>query len=195
MSWMSRKQKAVAISTAEIEYIAISMISCEVAWLQKLLSELFVHMMNTTVILCDNQRGGFNYWGISYSMIAPEDRHQTLPYLEYGKSMSEEAPSHWDWCTSRRHFVKALGKGEICDFPERLGVVERPSYKGPACCMHWALRALGGLGYLLEQHTTTGRLTLPWCCTMYKMTGSTFPCDTLWQLWNKMISSLVDWDD
>ena len=56
---MSREQKSVAISTSETEYIAMSMISCEVAWLYKLLSELFVHMMNTTVILCDNQ-GGFD---------------------------------------------------------------------------------------------------------------------------------------
>jgi len=54
---MSKKQKSVAISTAETEYIAMSMISCEAAWLQKLLSELLVHMMNTSVILCDNQRG------------------------------------------------------------------------------------------------------------------------------------------
>ena len=139
--------------------------------------------------------GGFDYWGISYLMIAPADRQHILPYLGYGKSMGEEAPSHWDWCTGRRHFVKAPGKGQICDFPERLGVVERPSYKGPTCCMHWALGALGGLGYLLEQHTTTGRLTLSWWCAMYKMTCSTFPCDTPWWLWNRMISSPVGLDD
>ena len=53
---MSRKQKSVAISTIEIEYIATSMISCEAVWLQKFLSELIVHMMNTTIILCENQR-------------------------------------------------------------------------------------------------------------------------------------------
>ena len=46
----------VALSTIETEYIATSMISCEAAWLWKLFSELFVHMMNTTVILCDNHR-------------------------------------------------------------------------------------------------------------------------------------------
>lgn len=40
----------------ETEYIAMSMILYEVAWLWKLLSELFVHMINTIVILCDNQR-------------------------------------------------------------------------------------------------------------------------------------------
>ena len=53
---MSRKQKSVALSTAEAEYIAASIAFCEVVWLRKLFSELFVHMMNTTVILCDNQR-------------------------------------------------------------------------------------------------------------------------------------------
>ena len=51
---MSKKQKSVAISTAETKYIAMSMISYEAAWLWKLFSELFVHMMNTTVILYDN---------------------------------------------------------------------------------------------------------------------------------------------
>lgn len=144
--------------------------------------------------LCQPE-GGVDYWGISYSMIAPTDRHQILPYLGYGKSMSEEAPSHWHWCTGCGHFVKAPGKGQICDFPEWLGVIERPSYKGPACCMDWALGAQGGLWYLLEQHTTTGRFTLPWQCAMYKMIGSTFPCDTPWRLWDRMISSPVGRDD
>ena len=53
---MSRKQKSVTLSTTKAEYIADSMAFCEAVWLLKLFSELFVHMMNTTVILCDNQR-------------------------------------------------------------------------------------------------------------------------------------------
>eukprot|EP00253_Pinus_taeda_P016818 PITA_16818 len=57
ISWMSRKQKSVALSTAEAEYIAASMASCEAVWLQKLFSELFGFTLDTTVILCDNQSG------------------------------------------------------------------------------------------------------------------------------------------
>ena len=57
ISWMSRKQKSVAISVAETEYIAKSVILCEAAWLWKLLSKLFVHMMDTTVIFRVNQVG------------------------------------------------------------------------------------------------------------------------------------------
>eukprot|EP00253_Pinus_taeda_P010757 PITA_10757 len=52
-----RKQKSVALSTAEAKYIAASMASHEVVWLRKLFSELFGHVLNTIVILCDNQSG------------------------------------------------------------------------------------------------------------------------------------------
>jgi len=54
---MRRKQKSVALSTAEAKYIAVSMASCEVVWLRKLFSELFGHVLDTTVILCINQSG------------------------------------------------------------------------------------------------------------------------------------------
>jgi len=53
-SWMSRKQKLVALSTAEVEYIASSMASCEIVWLRKLFSELFGFTLYTTMIVCDN---------------------------------------------------------------------------------------------------------------------------------------------
>jgi len=57
ISWMSRKQKSVALSTIETEYIATSMACCEAIWLRKLFSELFEHVLDTTMISCDNQSG------------------------------------------------------------------------------------------------------------------------------------------
>eukprot|EP00253_Pinus_taeda_P035772 PITA_35772 len=54
ISWMSRKQKLVALSAAEAEYIASSMASCEAVWLRKLFNELFGFTLDITVILCDN---------------------------------------------------------------------------------------------------------------------------------------------
>ena len=54
---MSRRQKSVALSTVEAEYIPASMASCEAVWLRKLFSELFGHVLYTIVILCDNQSG------------------------------------------------------------------------------------------------------------------------------------------
>eukprot|EP00253_Pinus_taeda_P010047 PITA_10047 len=54
ISWMSRKQNSMALSTIEVEYIAASMASYEVVWLRKLFSEMFEFTLDTIVILCDN---------------------------------------------------------------------------------------------------------------------------------------------
>ena len=53
-SWGSRKQKSVALSSAEVEYMATSTASCEAIWLRKLLVNLLKEKMEATNILCDN---------------------------------------------------------------------------------------------------------------------------------------------
>ena len=51
ISWFSRKQTSVALSSAEAEYI----VALEAVWLRKLLVGLFGHMLEPTIIRCDNQ--------------------------------------------------------------------------------------------------------------------------------------------
>ena len=41
ISWFSRKQSYVSLSTAEAEYVAACSASCEAVWMRKLLSDLF----------------------------------------------------------------------------------------------------------------------------------------------------------
>ena len=41
ISWFSRKQSCVALSTDEAEYVAACSASCEAVWLRKLLYDLF----------------------------------------------------------------------------------------------------------------------------------------------------------
>jgi hypothetical protein len=55
ISWKSRKQSSIALSTIEVEYIVACSASCEAIWLRKLLTGLFDMEMEETVILCDNQ--------------------------------------------------------------------------------------------------------------------------------------------
>ena len=55
ISWLSKKQSSVALSTAKAEYSAACSASCEAIWLQKLLLNLFDLKMDATMILCDNQ--------------------------------------------------------------------------------------------------------------------------------------------
>jgi hypothetical protein len=55
ISWQSRKQSSIALSTTEAEYIVRCSASCEAIWLRKLLTDLFDLEMEATMILCDNQ--------------------------------------------------------------------------------------------------------------------------------------------
>jgi hypothetical protein len=55
ISWSSKKQGSIAQSTAEDEYIAASDASKEAVWLRKLVSGLFGHNLDKTVVHCDNQ--------------------------------------------------------------------------------------------------------------------------------------------
>jgi len=54
ISWMSRKQEKVDLSSVEAKYVAGYEVSREAVWLRKLLSDLFKGPMDPTVILCDN---------------------------------------------------------------------------------------------------------------------------------------------
>jgi hypothetical protein len=57
VSWFSRKQKSVALNSAEDEYMAASLASCEAIWLRirKLFMGLFDQVLDTIVIHCDNE--------------------------------------------------------------------------------------------------------------------------------------------
>ena len=55
ISWCSRKQKSVALSSAESECMAANPTMCEAIWLRKLLVSLFRKMMEATKVYCDNQ--------------------------------------------------------------------------------------------------------------------------------------------
>jgi hypothetical protein len=54
ISWKSRKQSSITLSTAEAKYIVVCSANYEAIWLRKLLTGLFNLEMEETTILCDN---------------------------------------------------------------------------------------------------------------------------------------------
>ena len=50
VSWFSRKQQSVALSSAEAEYMAASLASCEAIWLRKMLFGLFGQLLRPSMI-------------------------------------------------------------------------------------------------------------------------------------------------
>jgi hypothetical protein len=54
ISWSNKKQKSVALSTTEAEYMAAYEACIEAVWLRKLISDLFDQTPYSTTIYCDN---------------------------------------------------------------------------------------------------------------------------------------------
>ena len=55
VSWKSKKQNVVARSSAEAEYRAMAMATCELVWTKQLLKELKFGEISRMELVCDNQ--------------------------------------------------------------------------------------------------------------------------------------------
>ena len=55
ISWLSKKQTTVALSTSEAEYVGVSAATQEVVWLRRLLTDIQAIPKGPTVIMEDNQ--------------------------------------------------------------------------------------------------------------------------------------------
>lgn len=55
VSWQSKKQNVVALSSAEAEYMALSFAGCQAIWLRGVLDNLNYSRKTATTILCDNK--------------------------------------------------------------------------------------------------------------------------------------------
>ena len=55
ITWASKKQTSVALSTVEAEYISLCLVTQDVAWIRQLFDELDQKPTRPTVIMEDNQ--------------------------------------------------------------------------------------------------------------------------------------------
>jgi len=55
ISWQSLKQKIVALSTCEAEYVAASTGACQAVWLRRLLEEITGEEASPPALMVDNQ--------------------------------------------------------------------------------------------------------------------------------------------
>jgi hypothetical protein len=55
VSWYNKKQRSMALSSGEDEYMAVIQDACEAIWMRKILVGLFGSHLDPTMIYCDNQ--------------------------------------------------------------------------------------------------------------------------------------------
>jgi hypothetical protein len=133
ISWFSRKQKSVALSSAEDEYMAGSLASCEAIWLQKLLMSFFDQVLDTTMIHCDNQRC------IKLSenpMLHDRSKHIEIRYhfirdcMQKGSVKLQYVPNSEQIADI---LTKPLVKGKFVYFRDKLGVVQNTFFAKREC--------------------------------------------------------------
>ena len=123
VSWFSRKQTSVALSSTEAEYIASSLGAREAIWLQKLLSDLFKRHLNPIMIYCDNQ----SCIKLSSNLVFHNrSKHIEIPF-HYIRDMVNRGLIQLEYiCTNEQTvdiFTKPLAKVKLKYFREKLGMI------------------------------------------------------------------------
>lgn len=54
VSWTSKKQPIVTLSTPEADFVAAAYVACQAVWLRNILEEIGVDQKEETVLYCDN---------------------------------------------------------------------------------------------------------------------------------------------
>jgi hypothetical protein len=124
ISWSSRKQKSVALSTAETEYMAACEACTEAVWLRKLISDLFDQTPELTTIYCDNQ----NCIRLSEHPVFHErSKHIEIKYyfirdkVQKGEVKLEYIPTDEQ---TTNILTKPLSIIKFAYFREKMGIVE-----------------------------------------------------------------------
>jgi hypothetical protein len=124
VSWCSRKQTSVALSTAEAEYIVVCMAVCEALWLRKLLAGLFGQMLDPTVIHCDNQ----SCVKLSENLVSHDrSKHVEIKYHYIRDMVPRKEVSVHNLPIDEQIadvLTKPLSKSKFEYFRDKLGVVE-----------------------------------------------------------------------
>ena len=133
VSWFGRKQSVVALSTAEVEYIAACMAAREAVWLRKLLAGLSGQSLEPIVIHCDNQS--------CVKMSINPVQHNKTKHVEmkyhYVREMVQRHAMQLRYIPTNEQIVdvltKPLSQGKFVYFRDRLGVVENVSLAEREC--------------------------------------------------------------
>jgi hypothetical protein len=121
VTWSSKKQSLVTLSTAEAEYVAASYAAREALWLRRFIGEVYRPLQEPTPLMCDNQSaitlaqsGNFHartkHIDIRYHFIrfVVEDGHIRLVYCPTedmaADTLTKALPS-----LKAKHFASALG--------------------------------------------------------------------------------------
>jgi hypothetical protein len=122
VSWSSKKQPTISLSSTEAEYKALCSATCEAIWLRRILEDVGQKQEGPTSIKCDNQS---TIKLASNPIYHARSKHiETQHYFVREKIQSQEIEINY--CNTNDNvadiFTKSLGKIKFVTFREMLGV-------------------------------------------------------------------------
>jgi hypothetical protein len=122
--WGSRKQKFVALSTTEAEYMETCEACTEAIWLRKLISNLFDQIPESTIIYCDNQSC---IRLLEQPMFHERSKHIEIKYY-FIRDKFQEGEVKLEYIPTDKHTTNILTKPlsgiKFAYFREKKGIVE-----------------------------------------------------------------------
>jgi len=124
ITWQSQKQRVVALSSCEAEYIAAATGACQATWLARLLAELKGEKASTTTLKIDNQSA------IALSknpVFHDRSKHIDVRYHYIRECVEEDRVRPESIGTTEQladMLTKALGKERFCWLRSKIGVID-----------------------------------------------------------------------
>jgi hypothetical protein len=123
VSWSSKKQQTVALSTAEAEYVAATHIAKQVLWHQTLFQELDFPFASTSTIFMDNQ--------VAISISHHPEFHSCIKHIDIAhhflRNLISQGTINTVYVNTRDHlaniFTKGLSRDLHEDLTTRIGVL------------------------------------------------------------------------
>ena len=127
ISWASKKQPTVSLSTIEVEYRAMSAAAQEAIWLRHLLKEIGYEQSDPSLISSDNQS--------AISLAKNPIFHQRTKHVEIQAHFIREkildGIIHLEYCPSTLNsadlFTKPLPEAQFSKLKDAIGLVKLPS--------------------------------------------------------------------
>lgn len=122
VSWRSRKQEIVTLSTAEAEYVALTHAAKEALWLRRFIHELTGSIITPTMLLCDNQSAIFLTKNENYNA---RTKHIDIRY-HFIRSTIQDGQIELQHCPTTEMvadiFTKPLPASKFMDLAHSLGL-------------------------------------------------------------------------
>ena len=120
--WASQKQKIVALSSCEAEYVAVTTAACQGIWLARLIGELMNKEMISMTLMVDNKSA----IALSKNLVFHNRSKHIETKFHFIRTCLEEKKMELDFISSENQladlFTKSLGRLKFEELRQRLGI-------------------------------------------------------------------------